>query len=698
MVMELMLYVGGGCHNRRGGCQCGRSVCANCHDNCKRCGSFAAPPETQGLERRRAMICKFECFGKEISAAANLQQKEIGKYLKILGDALKLSQPINSNSISVHMPRFCSLLQLSKTTQDLATHIGEVVINKCFCTRRNPISISAAAIYLACQLEDKRKTQAEICKATGLTEVTLRKVYKELLENWDDLLPNNYTPAVPPEKAFPMTAAALGRASATRADVNAGTLNVASASDSSMILTSGFSSTTVVPECNQSVGSGSCNPSTLQSVGHISGSHTSEYVTVTNFKASIPSSDGNGTGHMFVLQPVAKEGNMDSEKRLGKSPEDSDKDYIQDVENRIERVDPGLNSGGLNFVSQFSTGMPNFRPSFLPFGDPRIYSEISPSIWQPQLLYGVPAFRPSEDKGGNSSNRKNEEPLHSATKGYSFLLPNLGEMNNTVFTSSPRPDFHHAVGNATHKSNDNDQKNDIQRDREKVNSKEGSCEREGNGAGNQVLPQFLRGSPAAPFNTFGAGTSGISSTATQNFPSNILSFLNPLGSGSLGMLPPHIVSNYGALWQGLSPSTEMHPGPDTGSLPVWGDKLSHGSTPASAVGEALSRLASTNISTGMSMVQPKGSQASPSQSSHSVWSHPSHQVPFSTVNGGSSAYGSSGDGPATLRRDILEGNVISNSGRPRHSGEGTNIKWPSSDGQSINAGLNLSFGPDNTAR
>jgi ABC-type phosphate transport system substrate-binding protein len=92
-------------------------------------------------------------------------------------------------------------------------------VNKCFCTRRNPISISAAAIYLACQLEDKRKTQAEICKVTGLTEVTLRKVYKELLENWDDLLPPNYTPATPPEKAFPMTAAFYsGRASIVKSD------------------------------------------------------------------------------------------------------------------------------------------------------------------------------------------------------------------------------------------------------------------------------------------------------------------------------------------------------------------------------------------------------------------------------------------------------------------------------------------------
>ncbi|KAM0886450.1 hypothetical protein ACQ4PT_029691 [Festuca glaucescens] len=142
---------------------------------------------------------------QEISTASNLPQKEIGKYIKILGESLKLRQPLNSNSIAVHMPRFCNLLQLNKSAQELAAHIGEVVVNKCFCTRRNPISISAAAIYLACQLEDKRKTQAEICKVTGLTEVTLRKVYKELLENWDDLLPQNYTPATPPEKAFPMT-------------------------------------------------------------------------------------------------------------------------------------------------------------------------------------------------------------------------------------------------------------------------------------------------------------------------------------------------------------------------------------------------------------------------------------------------------------------------------------------------------------
>ncbi|KAL3630308.1 Plant-specific TFIIB-related protein 1 [Castilleja foliolosa] len=159
---------------------------------------------------------------QEISIAANLPQKEIGKYIKILGEALQLSQPINSNSISVHMPRFCTLLQLNKSAQELATHIGDVVINKCFCTRRNPISISAAAIYLACQLEDKRKTQAEICKVTGLTEVTLRKVYKELLENWDDLLPSNYNPIVPPEKAFPTATISSARSLSSKGELAEG--------------------------------------------------------------------------------------------------------------------------------------------------------------------------------------------------------------------------------------------------------------------------------------------------------------------------------------------------------------------------------------------------------------------------------------------------------------------------------------------
>ncbi|WZZ23656.1 hypothetical protein YC2023_007057 [Brassica napus] len=95
--------------------------------------------------------CSATCLrNRSVEARSQLHpmysKRRLGKYIKILGEALQLSQPINSNSISVHMPRFCTLLQLNKSAQELATYIGEVVINKCFCTRRNPISIYLSSL------------------------------------------------------------------------------------------------------------------------------------------------------------------------------------------------------------------------------------------------------------------------------------------------------------------------------------------------------------------------------------------------------------------------------------------------------------------------------------------------------------------------------------------------------------------------
>lgn len=74
---------------------------------------FVIPSKISMLTTLFVTLAKWQ----EISIAANVAQKEIGKYIKILGEALQLSQPINSNSISVHMPRFCTLLQLNKSAQ-----------------------------------------------------------------------------------------------------------------------------------------------------------------------------------------------------------------------------------------------------------------------------------------------------------------------------------------------------------------------------------------------------------------------------------------------------------------------------------------------------------------------------------------------------------------------------------------------------
>ena len=156
-------------------------------------------------------------------------------------------------------------------------------------------------------------------------------------------------------------------------------------------------------------------------------------------------------------------GETDSVRESNKK--DSHRNYIQEIEQGREQVDPGLNTlGGLNLMSPFSTGMPNFQPSFLPVGssiDPRVFREINPTILHSKPLYGVP-----EDKGGQSSNIKDEGALQSIVKGYSFLLSNLGEVSvsNPMRNSSSGPDFHQAVGNDS--KSEIDQQNDIKSDSE----------------------------------------------------------------------------------------------------------------------------------------------------------------------------------------------------------------------------------------
>lgn len=113
---------------------------------------------------------------KAIAKAASLTEKEVERYLRLVNNAMQRQRPETSASIAVHMPSFCRKLGLSEDVQTCALGIADMVLERNMCQRRNPMSISAAAIYLACQLEDQKKTQLEICKVTGLTEVTLRKV------------------------------------------------------------------------------------------------------------------------------------------------------------------------------------------------------------------------------------------------------------------------------------------------------------------------------------------------------------------------------------------------------------------------------------------------------------------------------------------------------------------------------------------
>jgi len=50
---------------------------------------------------------------------------------------------------------------------------------------RGPAGIAAAALYLAALLNEEKKTQREVADVAGVTEVTIRNRYKELLDKLD---------------------------------------------------------------------------------------------------------------------------------------------------------------------------------------------------------------------------------------------------------------------------------------------------------------------------------------------------------------------------------------------------------------------------------------------------------------------------------------------------------------------------------
>ena len=65
---------------------------------------------------------------------------------------------------------------------------------------RSPISVAAAAIYMASQASDNRKTQKEIGDIAGVADVTIRQSYKLMYPQAAGLFPSDFKFTVPIEQ------------------------------------------------------------------------------------------------------------------------------------------------------------------------------------------------------------------------------------------------------------------------------------------------------------------------------------------------------------------------------------------------------------------------------------------------------------------------------------------------------------------
>ena len=82
---------------------------------------------------------------------------------------------------SDYIPRFSSALKLSPATQSYAIKILEKAREAGLTSGRGPTGIAAAALYVSALIHGERRTQREVSDIAGVTEVTIRNRYKEIL-------------------------------------------------------------------------------------------------------------------------------------------------------------------------------------------------------------------------------------------------------------------------------------------------------------------------------------------------------------------------------------------------------------------------------------------------------------------------------------------------------------------------------------
>jgi len=86
----------------------------------------------------------------ELCAYSRITKKEIGRCFKLILHAKGTC--LDQISTDDFMSRFCSNLGLSTTVQRAAATIASVAVNRDIVAGRSPISVAAAAIYMASQV------------------------------------------------------------------------------------------------------------------------------------------------------------------------------------------------------------------------------------------------------------------------------------------------------------------------------------------------------------------------------------------------------------------------------------------------------------------------------------------------------------------------------------------------------------------
>ena len=122
---------------------------------------------------------------KEMTRVSRVDEKEIGRAYRYIDRELSLG--IGPSDPLKYIPRFAGKFdEISQDTERLARRLVERVKDAELHSGKTPPGIAAAAIYMAAKLYGETPTQEDLAEVTGVTEVTIRERYQDIIDHGDE--------------------------------------------------------------------------------------------------------------------------------------------------------------------------------------------------------------------------------------------------------------------------------------------------------------------------------------------------------------------------------------------------------------------------------------------------------------------------------------------------------------------------------
>ncbi|OLD08253.1 MAG: transcription initiation factor IIB [Crenarchaeota archaeon 13_1_40CM_3_52_4] len=115
---------------------------------------------------------------KEVAAASRIKKKDVARCYRLLLRELEMAMPVEDPIRCIS--KIASRAEISMQTQQSAIRVLKDARKKGVVAGKDPMGLAAAALYVACVLENEKKTQKEIAEIANVTEVTVRNRYKGL--------------------------------------------------------------------------------------------------------------------------------------------------------------------------------------------------------------------------------------------------------------------------------------------------------------------------------------------------------------------------------------------------------------------------------------------------------------------------------------------------------------------------------------